>query len=207
MQCFVARQPIFDRKLNVFAYELLFRSGFDNFCDIDGSEGDLASSDVLTTSFVLTGLNELTGGRQASINFTRNLLVQEIPTLFPPEMLLVEVLEDVSPRPEVLAACRNLKSAGYTLLLDDFTPEYYQSPLLEYADIIKVDFNRCSASDWKDIPQQLERRGLRFLAEKVESVDQFRLAVGSNYDYFQGFFFSKPVVRSDSTIPGSKQVC
>ena len=206
MQCFVARQPIFDRRLNVFAYELLFRSGFDNFCDIDGSQGDIASSEVLTTGFVLTGLQELTGGRKASINFTRNLLLQEIPTLFPSDMLLVEVLEDVVPKPEVVAACRKLKSAGYTILLDDFTQEYLESPLLEYVDIIKVDFSLCSASDSKDIPRRLENHGLRFLAEKVESVDQFRQAIESNYTYFQGFFFSKPVVRSDSTIPGSKLV-
>jgi len=206
MQCFVARQPIFDRKLSVYAYELLFRSGFDDFCDIDGSEGDIASSDVLTTGFVLTGLNDLTGGRRVSINFTRNLLTQEIPTLFPPEMLLVEILEDVSPKPEVVAACRKLKSAGYTLLLDDFTPDYLDSPLLEFTDIVKVDFNECSASDCAEIPERLKPRGLRFLAEKVETVDQFRQALESNYDYLQGFFFSKPVVRSDSTIPGSRLV-
>ncbi len=206
MQCFVARQPIFDRRLNVFAYELLFRSGFDNFCDIDGSEGDIASSDVLTTSFVLTGLQELTGGRKASINFTRNLLLQEIPTLFPSNMLLVEVLEDVIPKPNIVAVCRKLKNSGYTILLDDFTPEYLQSPLLEIADIIKVDFGRCSVPDREDIPRRLENSGLLFLAEKVESVDQFKQAIGSNYTYFQGYFFSKPVVRSDSTIPGSKLV-
>jgi c-di-GMP-related signal transduction protein len=206
MRCFVARQPIFDRRLDVFAYELLFRSGFDDFCDIDGSEGDVASSEVLTTSFVITGLQELTGGRKVSINFTRNLLLQEIPTLFPPEMLLVEVLEDVTPKPEVVTACRKLKNAGYRILLDDFTPEYFQSPLLEYADIIKVDFQECSVSDWQDIPRRLENRGLQFLAEKVETVEQFRQAVESNYTYLQGYFFSKPVVRTDSTIPGSKLV-
>jgi c-di-GMP-related signal transduction protein len=206
MRCFVARQPIFDRRLDVFAYELLFRSGFDDFCDIDGSEGDVASSEVLTTSFVITGLQELTGGRKVSINFTRNLLLQEIPTLFPPEMLLVEVLEDVTPKPEVVTACRKLKNAGYRILLDDFTPEYFQSPLLEYADIIKVDFQECSVSDWQDIPRRLENPGLQFLAEKVETVEQFRQAVESNYTYLQGYFFSKPVVRTDSTIPGSKLV-
>jgi c-di-GMP-related signal transduction protein len=206
MQCFVARQPIFDRQLKVFAYELLFRSGFDNVCDIDGSEGDIASSEVLTTSFVITGLQELTAGRRASINFTRNLLLQEIPTLFPPEVLLVEVLEDVVPKPEILRACRKLKNAGYTILLDDFTPEYLPSPLLEYVDIVKVDFGACSISNCLAIPQRLENRGLRFLAEKVETVEQFRQAVESNYTYLQGYFFSKPVIRTDNTIPGSKLV-
>jgi c-di-GMP-related signal transduction protein len=206
MECFVARQPIFDRRLCVFAYELLFRSGFDNLCDIEASEGDAASSEVLTMGFVLTGLQDLTGGRKASINFTRNLLLQGIPTLFPPDMLLVEVLEDVVPRPEVIQACSKLRNSGHTILLDDFTPDYLESPLLDFADIIKVDFCQCSPAEIRDFPRRLEHRGVKLLAEKVETVDQFRLALESGYTYLQGYFFSKPVVRTDSTIPGSRLV-
>jgi c-di-GMP-related signal transduction protein len=206
MQCFVARQPIFDRRLRLFAYELLFRTGFDNLCDIEAEEGDVASSDVLTTGFVLTGLEELTGGRKASINFTRNLLLKDIPTLFPPDLLLVEVLEDVKPKPEVIEACHKLKRSGYTILLDDFTPDYLGSPLLEVADIVKVDFCQCCPADIKEFPDRLKDRHIRMLAEKVETLEQFQLAVESNYTYLQGFFFSKPVVRSGSTIPGSRLV-
>jgi c-di-GMP-related signal transduction protein len=206
VQCFVARQPIFDRRLNVFAYELLFRSGFANFCDLKEAERDTASSDVLTTSFFLTGLQDLTGGRKASINFTGKLLIEEIPTLFPSNMLLVEVLEDTRPEAEVLSACKKLRQDGYTVLFDDFSAEYFGSALLDVVNIVKVDFCKCSPAETREIPRRLANRGLKFLAEKVETIDQFRQAVESDYTYFQGFFFSKPVVRSKRTIAGSKLV-
>lgn len=202
MEHFVARQPIFDRELRVFAYELLFRSGFDNF--YDAIDGDRASSDVLTTSFMLIGLEELTSGKRASINFTRSLLVNEVATLFPSDLLLVEVLENVEPSSEVVEACRKLKRAGYHLVLDDFCPLCADNPLLEIVDIIKVDFGKTQPSERELIPMMGNCRQARFLAEKVETAKEFSQALAWNYSYFQGYFFSKPVVRSSHLIPGSK---
>jgi c-di-GMP-related signal transduction protein len=202
MEHFIARQPIFDRELRVFAYELLFRSGFDNF--YDALDGDQASSDVLTTSFMLVGLEELTSGKKASINFTRRLLLNEVATLFPSDLLLVEVLENVEPAPEVVEACRNLKRAGYRLVLDDFCPLCAGNPLLEIVDIVKVDFAKTQPRERQLIPMMSDCRQARFLAEKVETAKEFSQALDWNYSYFQGYFFSQPVVHSSNIIPGSK---
>jgi EAL and modified HD-GYP domain-containing signal transduction protein len=208
LRCFVARQPIFDRRLNVFAYELLFRSGFDNFCDClyDPREADAASSDVLTTSFVLTGLEELTGGKRATVNLTRDLLIREIPTLFSPRMLMLEILETVVPDVMTVEACRRLKEMGYKLVIDDFVLDDLQNPLLELAEIVKVDFGRTSVEEREEIPQLLKGSNVKLLAEKVETVEQFDQAMEWKYAYFQGYFFSVPVIRYSEGVPGSKLV-
>ncbi len=202
MEHFIARQPIFDRELRVFAYELLFRSGFDNF--YDALDGDQASSDVLTTSFMLVGLEELTSGKKASVNFTRRLLLNEVATLFPSDLLLVEVLENVEPAPEVVEACKNLKRAGYRLILDDFCPLCAGNPLLKIVDIVKVDFAKTQPRERELIPLMGDCRQARFLAEKVETAKEFSQALDWNYSYFQGYFFSQPVIHSTNIIPGSK---
>ena len=72
MELFVAQQPIFDKDLQLYAYELLFRSGLDNFNNQDF--GDRATYNTLLTSFILIGLDDLTGGRKAFVNFTKNLI-------------------------------------------------------------------------------------------------------------------------------------
>jgi EAL and modified HD-GYP domain-containing signal transduction protein len=202
MEHFIARQPIFDRELRVFAYELLFRSGFDNF--YDALDGDQASSDVLTTSFMLVGLEELTSGKKASINFTRRLILNEVATLFPSDLLLVEVLENVEPAPEVIEACKDLKRAGYRLILDDFCPLSAGNPLLKIVDIVKVDFAKTQPRERELIPLMGDCRQARFLAEKVETAKEFSQALDWNYSYFQGYFFSHPVIHSSNIIPGSK---
>lgn len=135
---YVARQPIFDRKLNLYAYELLFRSGFSEFFDC--ADGDLASSKTIMNSFLLLGMDSLTGGRTAFINFTRNLLLGEVATIFPREQLAVEILETIEPDDEVIAACRRLKKIGYTIVLDDFIFKPELQRFVDMADIIKLDF-------------------------------------------------------------------
>ena len=118
MDVYVARQPIFNKKKKIYGYELLFRDGLTNaFPNIDG---DTATSKVLTNSFLTIGMDQITGGKKAFINFPPKLLLKKIPLMFPHDKMTIEVLEDVKPDPEIIAACKELKDSGYDLALDDF---------------------------------------------------------------------------------------
>ncbi len=202
MSIFIARQPIFDASMNVHGYELLFRSGMVN--SFTASDGDLASSHVMINSFCILGLDKLTDGRKAFINFTENLLKADVATLFPNESLVVEVLEHVNPEKDIVERCRELKNNGYRLALDDFVLREDYLPLIELADIIKVDFLSTAPAERKDLIQQLKGRKIQFLAEKVETHEEFAQAREWGYSYFQGYFFSKPVVLSSKDIPSLK---
>jgi c-di-GMP-related signal transduction protein len=199
---FVARQPIFDAKKNIFAYELLFRSGLDNFFHSD--KPDQASCSVVVDSFLLFGMQSLTGKRRAFLNFTRNLLAQQYATLLPPDQAVIEILEDVRPDPQIVAACQVLKTKGYVIALDDFVLNDASNPLIKVADIIKVDFLNTSVATRRDLARQFVPRGIKMLAEKVESHEQFREAVAAGYTYFQGHFFCKPEVVAGRDIPAFK---
>ena len=147
MDVFVARQPIFDATREAVAYELLFRDGFVNaFGATDGTE---ATRQVMLNTFVLFGLQQLTSGRPAFINFTRECLLSDLITLFPTHSLVVEILETVEADPEVLEQCRRLRELGYTIALDDFTCIEGNEALLELADIVKVDFRLVSPQQRK----------------------------------------------------------
>ena len=123
---FVARQPILDGRKNVFAYELLFRSGPDNF--FVSELPDQASSSVLVSSLFLIGIQSITGGRRAFVNFTQNLLTREFATFLPPDQAVIEILEDIPPDEGVIKACKSLKQKGYTLALDDFPEDGHMAP-------------------------------------------------------------------------------
>ncbi|SCM83069.1 conserved hypothetical protein [uncultured Sporomusa sp.] len=115
---YVARQPIFNRTQKVFAYELLFRSDFSNvYAALDG---DQATTKVINNSFLIFGIETLTAGKRAFINFTANSLLNDIPSLLPQELVAVEILEDVFPDEDIVSACKKLKSKGYLIVLDDF---------------------------------------------------------------------------------------
>ena len=202
MDRFVARQPIFDESLKVWAYELLFRSSPENF--FVETDGDEATSRVIANSFLLFGIDAIAEDGRAFINFTRNLLIKDYAIALPRERVVVEVLETVEPDEEVVAACRKLKKHGFVLALDDFVADSALEPLVDLADIVKVDFMLTDAASQRRLASQLLPRGVRLLAEKIETHEQLHLAKDMGYTLFQGFFFSKPVIISRKEIPGNK---
>lgn len=198
----VARQPIFDRTKNVIAYELLFRSSRINL--YEASDGNQATSTLLIDSYLNLGIDVVTGGKKAFINFTGELLRQEVAHLLPSESVVVEILETVEPDEEILAACRKLKEAGYALALDDFVYEPRFEPLLAYADIVKIDFLNTEPAERAAIVSRSQGNpGIKFLAEKLETQAAFNEAVRLGYTYFQGYFFSKPVIIGRRRIPAA----
>jgi c-di-GMP-related signal transduction protein len=199
---FVARQPILDREKRVFGYELLFRSGLDNF--FKSEHPDQATTSVMTDSFLLFGIDTLTGGRRAFLNFTRNLLVQEYATLIPRDQVVVEILENVRPEPEVVSACAELKKRGYMIALDDFVLAEAANPLVGLADIIKVDFLSTSPELRRQLVRSHAGQGVKMLAEKIENYEDFREAFNSGYTYFQGYFFCRPEILTGKDIGGLK---
>lgn len=202
MKFHVARQPIFNRKLKVYGYELLYRQAdTDNFYNPQTHiGGDEATSNVIVNSFYNIGINDMTAGRRAFINFTGNLLVQEIATLLPNDKLVVEVLEDVQATPVILERCRQLKDMGYEIALDDFVLSKENEALCDLADIIKIDFMQTSIPVIDQMMRRTRRPGLRFLAEKIETREIYDKAMNMGFSYFQGYFFSKPLIISGEDV-------
>ncbi|ATW23713.1 EAL and HDOD domain-containing protein [Candidatus Formimonas warabiya] len=202
MDMLIARQPIFDKNKKVYGYELLYRETEQNA--YISADGDMASSNVILGGFLSLGFHTLTGDKKTFVNFTDNLLTQEIATLLPSDSLVVEVLETVVPHEEIICACKNLKDAGYTIALDDFIfkPEY--TPLIKLADIVKVDFLSSSDAEKASIIRRFRNERIKFLAEKIETQEEFEKAVRMGYTYFQGYFFAKPVMLSRNIIPPAK---
>lgn len=204
METFIARQPIFDSRNRVLAYELLFRHGPENwFHDIDPER---ATSQVIMDSAGLFDLSVLTGGRSAFINLTRQMLLDGAVRLLPPKQVVVEVLGDVEPDEQVVAALRCLKQEGYRIALDDMTGPDDQKPLHELADIIRIDLLATGAPRAAAIINKLRRPRLHFLAEKVETWAEFQEAKDMGFHSYQGFYFQRPEVISQTDIPHNKHI-
>jgi EAL and modified HD-GYP domain-containing signal transduction protein len=202
----IARQPIFDRKMNLYAYELLFRP-MQNSNRFDGTEASLATTQVIAHTCLGIGLDNVLSGRKAFINFDRNLLTGRLHSIFPGKDIVLEVLESVEADPEVVAACRSLREQGYTIALDDFVSRPETEPLTEFAQIIKVDVQSTSAAEQERMLRAYKPRGIAMLAEKVESPEEFKWLLEAGYDYFQGYFFARPAIIPGRQIPPLKLAC
>lgn len=200
MEIFAARQPIFNKDLDTIAYEILFRSSYENA--MPQIDGDTASSHVLTNTYINFGLEDLTGGKNAFINFTENLLLKEIPFIFPNDSIVVEILENIPPTKDLIDCCIRLKDRGYTIALDDFIYRPALQPLVEIADIIKFDFMQTPID--KIYENKIKLKNKVFLAEKIETNQQFEVASKMGFSLFQGYFFCRPEIIKGKDIPANK---
>lgn len=186
---YIARQPILDSEQKTVGYELLFRDGPNNtFPDIDP---ELATNRLLSEHFLATHYSTI-GDKLGFVNFPYQSLVNLVPTLFPKENLVIEILESCEPTAELLAAIKKMSQAGYTIALDDFVPRKEWLPFLPYTSIIKIDIRQYSLKKAQALIERLRPHNITFLAEKVETYEEFELAKQVGFDQFQGYFFSRP---------------
>jgi len=197
---YVARQPILDAGGGVFGYELLYRAAAGE-ASCQGPL-DLASARVVTDALLTVGLGTLTGGRRAFLNVTRNVLLTDLAALLPRDGVVIEILESIRVDDEVIAACERLRTAGYTIALDDYVPGTACDALLPYAGIVKVDVLD-SRIDPARIAASLPPR-MRLVAEKVESHDVFAEAVRAGFHLFQGYYFARPSTLEAKALTGRR---
>jgi c-di-GMP-related signal transduction protein len=195
---FIARQTIFDLSKQVYGYELLFRSGWENCFRGDTEE----ATRMMIADGALYGFNDITHGAPTFINCTRESLVSGLVTLLPRSSVL-EILETVVGDDEVLEACAKYKRMGYKLALDDFRMSEGMKGLVSLADYIKVDFRLSDAKERRTMMAQLKGRGITMLAEKVETEKEFQSAVEEGFTLFQGYFFCHPTVFSKKLMPAN----
>ncbi len=204
-QTVVARQPIFDRDLSIYAYELLYRGELrteDN--SLSGKSGDSATSQVINDAFIDFGIEKVVGKHIAFLNMTRGHLIKGEPLPFAHDQVVLEILEDIAADVEVITAVEKLADQGYRIALDDFVFNESLWPLIKLADIIKIDILALSSEELEQHVSLLKQEDVKLLAEKVESQQQFEHCKALGFDYFQGFFFSRPSLIKDSPLPGSQ---
>ena len=201
----MARQPVYDRRLQVIAYELLYRTSEHNvaghIADPDG-----ASSQVIVNAFMEMGMETITGGIPALINVTREFLVSgSFPKQFSGR-LIPELLEDIEVDDALVAAVLALSDKGYRIALDDFVYSESWKPILAVADIIKLDVAQLGEKGVREQLALISGSKGKLLAEKIESHEEYELYHGMGFDLFQGYFLAKPKVIKNKAVPASKMV-
>jgi EAL and modified HD-GYP domain-containing signal transduction protein len=199
----IARQPIFDRRMRVYGYEILYRDNPEGW-DPATFEGDRATSSVLMDMFTFHDLDRLVGGHQAFINLTQTFL--EDPSILPlsKDRLVLEVLENIPVTDELIGAVRRLAANGYTIALDDFILDDRTLPLAELAHVIKIDIRQLSEAQVKEHVSRLKRFPAHLLAEKVEDHDELEFCKSQGFHFFQGFFLSRPRIIKSKRLPADR---
>lgn len=205
---FVGKQAIFDRKGNIYGYELLYRSSEENrFVHTDPEQ---ATVELLINTFTTIGIDNIVGKTKSFINFPQSSLEKGIADTLDARFVIVEVLEDVEFTNDVMLALRRLKKRGFKIALDDFVLDpnrIIPNDLYRLIDIIKVDFLLSNYSERRKVESMAKRYpNISLLAEKIETDDEYNEAKRHGYALFQGYFFSKPEIVKGKEIPSNYMI-
>ena len=204
MEVFVARQPILNIHEQIVGYELLYRNKQENqFPNVDS---DIATVDVLVNSFLSIGIDEVAQGKPVFVNFSGNLLLSSVFDYIDPTKVIIELLEDVAITEEIVIRIKELKQRGFQIALDDFILSANiaeHEEIFKYIDYIKIDFLATPLLQRMEIEHEIKTKypHIKFLAEKVETRNQYEVAKHSGYTLFQGYFFEQPKVLKTTDVP------
>ncbi len=193
-ELFIARQPIFNKALKVYGYELLFRFDIDSKT-FGQATATKATATVLGGLFE-TGIEEIVDGTLAFVNFDEEFLLSDSIELIDSSNLVIEVLENVKVDAQLINRLNYLKSKGYKIALDDFVEDYDLYPIVPMSDIIKYDLLATPLDSITIEVKKALRQNKILLAEKVETEEDFLKAKDMGFSLFQGYFFSKPNIIS-----------
>ncbi|WP_107942247.1 EAL and HDOD domain-containing protein [Metasolibacillus fluoroglycofenilyticus] len=204
MDIFVGRQPIFNAKKEVIAYELLYRS--KNLNEFPNIDSDTATVKVLVNSLLHIGAERVMKDKPIFVNFTENLLYSSIFDWLDPAQVVIEILEDIPITKMLIKRVYALKEKGFKIALDDFIlneqiEEYDE--LFRHVDFIKIDFLLSDMGERLKIERKVKMNfpHIQLLAEKVETYGEFNSAFTLGYKLFQGYFFEKPQILAGVSIP------
>ncbi|HEV7815947.1 MAG TPA: EAL domain-containing protein [Janthinobacterium sp.] len=201
-QFFLARQPILNRKQRLVAYELLFRSAH---CDDAGVINGVEATATVIAHASELGMEHVVGPQLAYVNVDTASLMSDFIRFLPSDKVILEILESVRATPEVLARVRELKQAGFHFALDDVVSASEDvQKLAPLVDIIKVDIHQMSAEALVALTPLLKYRKKKLLAEKVETQAEFKLCLQLGFEFFQGYYFARPVILSGKKIAPSE---
>jgi len=202
MDILLARQPIVNRVGSIDAFELLYRS----IEQMSVFDGDLATMDVLTNTLVHMGVDHVAEGKKLFVNFTADLLRSDLIHYLDPERFVIEILETVEIDAGILSVLHDWKEAGFTLALDDFVTELLRqhgAELFALIDLIKIDIEAISPREQSAILHIVRRNypHIRMLAERVETHEDHTRCLDMGYDWFQGYFYAKPMIMKGKAVP------
>lgn len=200
---FLARQPILGRDQHLVAFELLFRAAGEDD-DAKLTDGAAATAAVISHASQL-GMEQVVGEQLAFVNVDEVVLMSDFVRFLPAHKVILEILETVRPSETLLARVAELKELGFKFAVDDVIEHSAElDQLLELVDVIKVDIKGMKYEDLARLADSLKDTGKKLLAEKVETLEEFRLCMELGFEYFQGYYFARPVILTGKKITPSE---
>jgi c-di-GMP phosphodiesterase len=195
----IGRQLIVNERGSLFAYDL--------FASTQGISTQ-ATATLINDLQSAFGIDRILGKRLGFIRIDHEFVFHELFDLLPKERVIYALLEESEITQKLCEKLEKLKEQGYCFALNDFA---YSDENLEkfitlfpYFEYVKVDLTRSSRIKCDDV-EWLKKQGLIVVGSKIESHDIHAECISKGFDYFQGYFISKPKILENPSFSIEQQ--
>lgn len=198
---FITRQPVYDHKMNVMGYELLFQNLTE---DERGMDYDDATTEVLINSLVEIGLPNIVDDKLAFISISPKYIRGDLPIALEEQNVVLQISEkfaDINQLPEQLS---KLKKDGFPIALEDFLFTEDTIAIAALSDYVKLDISRLSQEETEQQLKLFQDLEVICIAEKVSTQNDFFRCKDVGFSQFQGYFFCEPNVIKGQRTPTSR---
>ena len=199
---YLGRQPILDRNQGLFGYELLFRNAPVGPAHVTN---DLSATAAVIAHASQLGMEKTIGDALGFVNVDADVIMSDIFSFLPREKVVLEIMNSMQVTPVVLERIRELVGHGFSFALDDAAGESATvAELLPLVDYVKLDVRTIPLSTLMKLAPRFRQDKKKLVAEKVETREEFKNCLDLGFDYFQGYYFSKPVIMSGKKLSPSQ---
>jgi c-di-GMP phosphodiesterase len=200
---FIARQPIFNPKLEVVGYELLFRGqGYAAGALIEDAQR--ATATVVLNALTELDMHRIVANKTAWVNVSREFVLDGLIQAVPANVVGLEIPETETFDDEMVDALRELKEAGYQLALDDFRYREGSERVLELFDAVKLSMPDLGRQGLREMSERLRPFPGKVLADKVGTQPDHEVCIAVGCDLFQGYFFCRPAIVGTRGISANR---
>src|SRR5476649_579779 len=199
---YLGRQPILDRNQALFGYELLFRNAPVGPANVGN---DLTATAAVIAHASQLGMEKVIGDALGFVNVDADVIMSDIFSFLPREKVVLEIIETMKVTPPVLTRIAELVGHGFSFALDDVTDDTgHVAALLPLVEYVKMDMRNMPLSSLMKLAPRFKRDHKKLVAEKVETREEFKNCLDLGFDYFQGYYFAKPVIMSGKKLSPSQ---
>lgn len=199
---YLGRQPILDRHQALFGYELLFRNAPVGPAHVTN---DLSATASVIAHAAQLGMERVVGDALGFVHADADVIMSDIFSFLPREKVVLEVMDTMPITPALLERMTELVGQGFSFALDNVTSDtgHIQAllPLVEY---VKMDMRNMPLAELMKLAPRFRQDNKKLVAEKVETRDEFKNCLDLGFDYFQGYYFAKPVIMSGKKLSPSQ---
>jgi c-di-GMP-related signal transduction protein len=202
-EIFVGRQPIYDRDLDIYAYELMSRSSRSNK-EEEQTDADKATSQVIINAFLEIGIDKLVNNNIAFIKLAERFLRTDEALPLPTDKVILKIPGYTNVDDDIIAGAKRLTDEGFQLAIDNYLVHKELQPLAKMAHMIDINIEALDQSTLESHIKTLKKSHSILLADHVKDHDEYEFCRDLGIDYFQGYFLSRPKIIAGESLAANQ---